>query len=54
MIAGLATATIVASTRIMKKPISSAHKACQGLAARARGVIVSNKVGGTRIGEFSS
>lgn len=31
MIAGLATATMVLSTRIMKNPIHSAHSACQGL-----------------------
>ena len=30
MIDGLATATMVASTRIMKKPTSIAHKACHG------------------------
>src|ERR1700709_85503 len=31
MIDGLATATIVASTRIMKKPTIIAHRACHGL-----------------------
>src|SRR5688572_14288221 len=36
MIAGLATATMVASTRIMKNPTNSAHSAGQGLAGSAR------------------
>ena len=39
MIDGLATATIVASTRIMKKPTRSAHSACQGLSGDAVGKI---------------
>ena len=35
MIDGLATATIVASTRIMKKPTIMAHSACHGFAVGA-------------------
>ena len=55
MIDGLATATMVASTRIMKNPINSAHSACHGSASRARVAVVSNsgKVG-TEVGEISS
>ena len=37
MIAGVAIDTIVASTRIMKKPSASAHRAGQGL--RSFGVV---------------
>src|SRR5689334_17509625 len=36
MIDGLATATMVASTRIMKKPTSMAHRAFQGFPASTR------------------
>ena len=35
MIVGLATATIVASTRIMKKPTIMAHSAFHGFSGRA-------------------
>ena len=35
MIDGLATDTMVASTRIMKKPTSIAHRACHGFAGAA-------------------
>ncbi len=37
MIDGLATATIVASTRIMKKPTRSAHSAGHGLSVAGAG-----------------
>ena len=35
LIAGLATETIVVSTRIMKNPMTSAHRAGHGLRSRA-------------------
>ena len=40
MIDGLATDTMVASTRIMKNPTNIAHKACHGFAVAVRGVRV--------------
>lgn len=48
---GIATETIVASTRIMKKPITSAHRAGHGLvAAREEGDVDTPKLYAVRRG----
>ncbi|GAA3677640.1 hypothetical protein GCM10022237_41350 [Nocardioides ginsengisoli] len=44
MIVGVATVTMVRSTRIMKKPITNAHRAGQGLADSA-GVVAASGMG---------